>query len=221
MMQARARGYKANQLAWWHQHGISGWSSIDVNTLRQRVHELGLPEVLQTFAFVLTPSGIRARWDQSGPDPEQNIYVDEIPVMIGDPSILDVMREAEAEVKQLLAERAKPVAKETPTKTIPMPTPSWQRPIDAFFQASMWDGWLECDPEEIYFYDLAYTEVATEAIAYALGPNEDPYEFVCRRDPETLVSADACATCPFMAGCFGLNLLELETETQRILEGAL
>ena len=83
----------------------------------------------------------------------------------------------------------------------------------------MWDGWLECDPDEIYFYDLAYSEVATEAITGALGPNEDPYEFVCRRDPETLVCAEACATCPFMAGCFGLNLLELEAETQRILEG--
>ena len=83
----------------------------------------------------------------------------------------------------------------------------------------MWDGWLECDPEEIYFYDLAYSEVATEAIANALGPNEDPYEFVCRKDPETLVGAEACAACPFMAGCFGLNLLGLEAETQRILEG--
>ena len=94
-----------------------------------------------------------------------------------------------------------------------------QNKIGVFFQEPMWDGWLECDPDEIYFYDLAYSEVATEAIANALGPNEDPYEFVCRRDPETLVCAEACVTCPFMAGCFGLNLLELEAETQQILEG--
>jgi hypothetical protein len=93
--------------------------------------------------------------------------------------------------------------------------------MGVFFESSIWDRWLECDPEEIYFYDLAYTEVATEAIASALGPNEDPYEFVCRRDPETLVATDACVTCPFVAGCFGLNLLELEVETQRILEEAL
>jgi hypothetical protein len=229
MMNARAIGYKANQLGWWHHHPVVGWSGTDVNTLRQRVHELGLPEVLQAFSFVLTPNGIRARWDQSGPNEEDNIYVDEIPVMIGDPSLLDVMHEAEAEVKELLAERAKPFSKEAtkeaPAKTIPMPTPSWQRPISswqgAFFQASMWDGWLECDPDEIYFYDLAYTEAATEAIANVLGPNEDPYEFVCRKDSETLVCTEACATCPFMAGCFSLNLLELEAETQRILEGAL
>ena len=64
-------------------------------------------------------------------------------------------------------------------------------------------------------------EAATEAIAKGLGPNEDPYEFVCRKDPETLVCAEACATCPFMAGCFGMNLLELEAETGRILEGDL
>jgi hypothetical protein len=219
MMKARAMGYKANQLGWWHHHPVTGWSGTDVNTLRQRVHELGLPEVLQAFAFVLTPNGIRARWDQSGPNEEDNIYVDEIPVMIGDPSLLEVIGQAQVEVAELLAERAKPVAQETSAKTITMPTPSWLRPIDAFFQASMWDGWLECDPDEIYFYDIAYTEVATEAIANALGPNEDPYEFVCRKDPETLVSTEACATCPFMAGCFGLNLLELEAETQRILEG--
>jgi hypothetical protein len=219
MMWARSMNRSANQLVWIHVHPVTGWSGTDVNTLRQRVHETGLQEVLSTFSFVLTPRGIRARWDQSGPNVQDNIYVDEIPVMIGDPSLLEVIREAEAEVKQLLAQRATPVTKETPT--IPMPTPSWQRPIGAFFQASMWDGWLECDPEEIYFYDLAYTEVATEAIADVLGPNEDPHEFVCRKDPETLVSADACATCPFMAGCFGLNLLELEAETQRILEGAL
>jgi hypothetical protein len=215
MMWARSLGRSANQLVWWHIHPVIGWSGTDVNTLRQRVHETGLPEVLSTFSFVLTPRGIRARWDQSGPN--DNIYVDEIPVMVGDPSILDVIREAEAEVKQLLAERAMPVAKET--LTIAMPTPSWQRPIGIFFQESMWDGWLECDPDEIFFYDLAYAEVATEAIANALGPNEDPHEFVCRKDPETLVSTEVCATCPFMAGCFALNLLELEAETQRILEG--
>jgi hypothetical protein len=224
MMWARSMNRSANQLVWIHVHPVTGWSGTDVNTLRQRVHETGLQEILSTFSFVLTPRGIRARWDQSGPN-DDNIYVDEIPVMIGDPSLLDVIREAEAEVKQLLAERATPVTgedarKDTPAKTIAMPTPSWQRQ-SALFQSSMWDGWLECDPDEIYFYDLAYSEVATEAIANALGPNEDPAEFVCRKDPETLVCTEACATCPFMAGCFGLNLLELEAETQRILEGAL
>jgi hypothetical protein len=219
MMWARSMNRSANQLVWWHIHPVIGWSGTDVNTLRQRVHETGLAEVLSTFSFVLTPRGIRARWDQSGPNEEENIYVDEIPVMIGKPELLKVIDEAQAEVAELLAEREGPVTQETPAIT--MPTPSWQRPIGVFFQASMWDGWLECDPDEIYFYDLAYSEVATEAIANALGPNEDPYEFVCRRDPETLVCTDACATCPFIAGCFGLNLLELEAETQRILEGGL
>jgi hypothetical protein len=224
MIWAREKGCSANQLVWFHIHPVTGWSGTDVNTLRQRVHETGLAEVLSTFSFVLTPHGIRARWDQSGPNEEDNIYVDEIPVMIGDPSILEVMREAEAEVKQLLAGRAQPVSKEaaqeTPAKTIPMPIPSWQRPpTDIFRQAAFWDDWDEM--EEAYLYDLAYTEAATQAIANALGPNEDPYEFVCRKDPETLVSTEACATCPFTAGCFSLNLLELEAETQRILEEAL
>ena len=81
MMQARELGYKANQLGWWHHHPVNTWSSTDLNTLRQRVHELGLPEVLQAFAFVLTPRGILARWDQSGPKEGDNVYVDEIPVV--------------------------------------------------------------------------------------------------------------------------------------------
>ena len=224
MMWAGSLNRSANQLVWWHIHPVTGWSGTDVNTLRQRVHETGLPELLSTFSFVLTPGGIRARWDQSGPNQADNIYVDEIPVLVGDPSLLEVIGRAQVEVAQLLAQRAKPGDEEEAaqeTKTIPMPTPSWQRPSwqGAFFQASMWDGWLECDPDEIYFYDLAYTEAAGEAIISALGPNEDPYEFVCRKDPETLVSAEACVTCPFLAGCFGLNLLELEAETQRLLEG--
>ncbi len=73
--------------------------------------------------------------------------------------------------------------------------------------------------EEVYLYDIAYTEAAMEAIANALGPNEDPAEFVCRMDPETLVTTEACAMCPFMEACFALNLLDLEAETRRILEG--
>ena len=130
MMWARSLDRSANQLVWFHIHPVTGWSGTDVNTLRQRVHETGLAEVLSTFSFVLTPRGIRARWDQSGPNEEDNIYVDEIPVMVGDPSLMEVIREAEAAVKQLLAERAQPVTKEaaqeTPVRTIPMPTPSWQ-----------------------------------------------------------------------------------------------
>ena len=46
-MEARRRGYRPAQLGWWHRHPVSGWSSIDVNTLRQRVHELEMNEVLQ------------------------------------------------------------------------------------------------------------------------------------------------------------------------------
>jgi hypothetical protein len=216
MMWAHSRGRSANQLVWWHTHPVSGWSGTDVNTLRQRVHETGLPEVLQSFAFVLTPNGIRARWDQSGPNPEDNIYVDEIPVLLGDPSLLEVIGEAQAEVDELLAQRLV-----TPKEqTIEMPNPSWQRPSwDTILQATMWDGWTECDPEEIYLYDLAYTEVAGAAIIDALGEDEDPDEFDCRRDPDTLVDTYACSTCPFVAGCFGLNLLELEAEIRLLLEG--
>jgi hypothetical protein len=215
MMWAHSKGRSANQLVWWHTHPVLGWLGTDVNTLRQRVHETGLPEVLQSFAFVLTPNGIRARWDQSGPDEKDNIYVDEIPVLVGAPSLLEVIGEAQAEVEKLLATR-----EPATSQAIEMPSPSWQRPSwDIIYQSTMWDGWTECDPEEIYLYDLTYTEVAGAAITDALGEDEDLCEYVCRRDPDTLVSTDMCSTCPFMAGCFGLDLLQLGRELKQILDG--
>jgi hypothetical protein len=222
MMWARSLGRSANQLVWVHTHPVTGWSGTDVNTLRQRVHETGLQEVLSTFAFVLTPRGIRARWDQSGPKEADNIYVDEIPVMVGDPSILDVIREAQAEVAELLAQRAP--SKQTP-KTIPMPTPSWQRPRIAWRtdygllrQPSFWedeDWWKEI--EELY--ELAYLEVTANAVREALGPNEDHDEYFCRRDPATLVNTRVCAECPFVAGCFKLDQGELDMQAEALLEG--
>jgi hypothetical protein len=223
MMWARAMGRSANQLVWWHIHPVTGWSGTDVNTLRQRVHETGLQEVLSTFAFVLTPRGIRARWDQSGPREEDNIYVDEIPVMVGDPSLLDVIRRAKAEVAELLAQRA--TSKQAPARTIPMPTPSWQRPRVAWRtdygflrQPSFWEdeGWWE-DIDELY--ELAYLEVTANAVIEALGPNEDPDEYACRRDPATLVNTRVCAECPFVFGCFKLDQAELDMQAEALLEG--
>jgi hypothetical protein len=219
MMWARSLGHSANQLVWWHIHPVTGWSGTDVNTLRQRVHETGLQEVLSTFAFVLTPRGIRARWDQSGPNEEDNIYVDEIPVMVGDPALLNAIQEAKAEVAELLAKRAP--SKPTP-KTIPMPTPSWQRRRIAwrtdYAQPSFWedeDWWQEI--EELY--ELAYQEVTANAVIEALGPNEDHDEYACRRDPATLANTRACAECPFVAGCFKLDQTELDIQAEALLEG--
>jgi hypothetical protein len=225
MRWARSLGRSANQLVWLHMHPVLGWSGTDVNTLRQRVHETGLREVLSALSFVLTPRGIRARWDQSGPREEDNIYVDEIPVLVGDPSLLDVIRQAKAEVGELLAQRV--TSKQVPksARTIQMPTPSWQRPRIAWRtdygvlrQPSFWedeDWWEEIDQ----LYELAYLEVTANAVTAALGPNEDPDEYVCRRDPATLVNTRACVECPFVAGCFKLDQAELEMQAEALLEG--
>jgi hypothetical protein len=220
MMWARSLGRSANQLVWWHIHPVTGWSGTDVNTLRQRVHEVGLQEVLSTFSFVLTPRGIRARWAQSGPREEDNIYVDEIPVMVGDPALLNVIQEAKAEVSGLLTQRA--TSKQAPARTIQMPTPSWQRPRIAwrtdYAQPSFWedeDWWAEIDE----LYELAYLEVTASAVTEALGPNEGAEEYVCRRDPATLVNTRVCAECPFVAGCFKLDQTELDMRAEALLEG--
>jgi hypothetical protein len=101
MMDMRAKGIKADRLAWWHQHPVLSWSGTDVNTMRQRVHELGLPDKLCAFSFVLTPGGIRARWDQANPD----IFVDEIKVFVGTPETLALAQAARDEAEALVASR--------------------------------------------------------------------------------------------------------------------
>lgn len=109
MMWAREKGRSANCLVWWHFHPIGGWSATDENTARQRVHEAGANEVLCAMSIVRTPGGaIRCRWDQSGPNPANNIVVDQIPVYIATPEMAQIEEEARAEVVELLAQRPGP-----------------------------------------------------------------------------------------------------------------
>ena len=109
MMWARERGRSANCLVWWHFHPITGWSSTDENTARQRVHETGANEVLCAMSMVRTPGGaIRCRWDQSGPNDEDNIVVDSIPVFIATPEMAQIEEEAKAEVVELIKQRPGP-----------------------------------------------------------------------------------------------------------------
>jgi hypothetical protein len=218
MMQARSMGYRANQLAWWHRHPIAGWSGIDVDTLRQRIHELGLPEVLQAFAFVRTPTRIRARWDRSGPNVGDNVYVDSIPVIVGTPEMLEVAKLAAQEVETLLARRKtmEPAQEEADeVDEVDVPVASWKRevfdveprPFVTGFQRELWGSAMD---------ELLRPEMVEERLA----ANEDPSEFVCRKEPDNLTSVDVCASCPFCDNCFGLDQADYNQAYRVLVEEA-
>ena len=210
-MEARRRGYNPTQLGWHHHHPVSGWSSIDVNTLRQRVHELEMNEVLQAFAFVLTPSGIRARWDRSGPGQGDNAYVDQIPVLIGTPDMLEVAEEAKAEVKELLARRPAPKKRsQRPADPVHVPKAEWRRQPGILPFEYHW--------EEMTFGEPLEEMVLGELIRERLGAIEDPAAYVCRKDPKQLTDLDACISCPFGAECFAINTGDWDDMYRRLLE---
>jgi hypothetical protein len=215
MMQARAMGYKANQLAWWHKHPVTHWSSIDVDTLRQRVHETGLPEALQAFAFVLTPSGVRARWDHSGPGNEDNVYVDNLPIVIGTPETLEVIAAAECEVAELLA--ARPKAEPKPANgQVAVPQASWKRP--ALTVNFDWEDWEQTELWDDSTLDLGEQLVMGELIYDRLSPDEATGTYVCRKDIQTLVNIDHCVDCPFAPECFAINQGDVDDALRRLME---
>ena len=143
MMEIVKGGNKPNATGWWHKHPVSGWSPIDVDTLRQRVHEMGMNEVLECFAFVLTPTGIRARWDRSGPNPEDNIYIDRIPVQIGTPEMLEELGAAQREIDELVAKhpRSKRKPQAPQASGIDVPQASWTREV-TYGPFDMYDEYL-------------------------------------------------------------------------------
>jgi hypothetical protein len=215
MTQVLQAGHKANATGWWHKHPVTGWSGTDIDTMRQRVHETGLDkrEKLQAFAFVLTPHGIRARWDQSGPKEEDNIYVDQIPVMIGTPDMGEAIAAAQAEIDALMAQRKdKPVS----SAPIEMPQVSWRRTVtpDPF------GCYADMLAEEAYWEDMYALEelVITNLVGLRLAANEDPAEFVCRKDPATLVGTEWCASCPFSMDCFAISQADYNQELRKLTE---
>jgi hypothetical protein len=226
MMEARKRGYKANQLAWWHKHPIPGWSGTDTNTMRQRVHELGLPEVLQAFSFVMTPHGIRARWDRSGPNEGDNVYIDQIPVSVGTPSLLVVAAKAGEEVKTLLAKRApknsarapKNGANGTNGTHVDVPRATWKKPpmrilsdVTEWYEEDLWGE----DADDRVAEEALEIVVLEALVKEKLAVNEDPEAFVCRQDPTTLVSAQTCASCPLLNRCFTVTQGDINDAVRR------
>jgi hypothetical protein len=213
MMEMRAKGVKADRLAWWHQHPVLSWSGTDVNTMRQRVHELGLPDKLCAFAFVLTPGGIRARWDQANP----NIYVDEIKVFVGTPETLALAQAAKAEAEALVASRQSNKTDEAvPAENRPAiaaPQPSWKRPTAPKFDWSQYEQ--PVDEEE--FASLMFEEATARVIAALPGKGAD---FPCKVELDVDVDAYGCVWCPYnqTMSCHGITTERVTAEMDAIRE---
>lgn len=222
MMEIVKSGNRPNAVGWWHQHPVYGWSGIDVNTLRQRVHEMGMSEVLQCFAFVLTPGGIRARWDQSGPNEKDNVYVDQIPVELYMPELEEEIEKAQAQIEEMVAQhpRFKDQPEEKPVNG-DVPQATWKRRvIDRPFVPAPTSYYAELDDPydaDDYLSDLDEIVLA-EIIREKLSPNESEAEFLCRRDSDTIVEIDACVSCPFGADCFDISQADYNDTLRKWME---
>jgi hypothetical protein len=217
MMDMRAKGVKADRLSWWHKHPITNWSGTDVNTMRQRVHELGLPERLCAFSFVLTPAGIRARWDQANPD----IYVDEIKVFVGTPETLALAQAAKDEAEALVATRQERETKMTALAqavlndkpAIVAPQVSWKKPKPEMLE---WQYDVPAVDEE-EFASLMFEEATARVIASLQGKSGD---FPCAVEQDLDVDAYACVWCPYnkTMACHGISTQQVTAEMDAIRE---
>jgi hypothetical protein len=220
MKWARDMGRSANQLVWWHIHPVVGWSGTDENTMRQRVHQAGLQEVLCTLSFVLTPRGLLVRWDQSGPDPKDNIFVDNIPIQVGTPDLVEVQRQAAQEVRELLSQRADQQVAEEEERKEPPSVPgmvaraSWQRPV--LHQPDPLEfPELDMDPTMADLWRMAGDQAIVEVVEEIEGSGG----FACRQDPETLVDSWSCSQCPFVTRCFKVTYAELDERAAALIAG--
>jgi hypothetical protein len=73
---------------------------------------------------------------------------------------------------------------------------------------------------DAYLADQAVIEeiVLSELTAERLGPNEDHFQFVCRKDPGNLVAIDQCASCPFGTECFSISQCDFDDIMRRWME---
>ncbi len=76
--------------------------------------------------------------------------------------------------------------------------------------------------EEIVQAEMTADETEIEKLAWMLaiesklGPYEDPDEYLCRQDPESLVDSAYCADCPLNTDCFGLIEMDLADARRKI-----
>ncbi len=210
MLARRMSGHQSNRT----KHPISNWSGTDVNTMRQRIHELGLPDKLCAFAFVLTPHGIRARWDQANPD----IFVDEIEVSIGTPETMALAQTAKAEAEALVASRQKEEATKAAIEqlvaeykpAIATPQPSWKRPPMQEFE-----GWEVGPVDAEEFASLVFEEALARVIEAKPGKDGN---FACAEEPEAETDAYECVWCPYnkTLACHSITNQEVTAEMEAI-----
>ena len=90
--------------------------------------------------------------------------------------------------------------------------------------------WLVQEQESAHWHEeivqmqaeMTADEAETEKLAWMLaiesklGPYEDPDEYLCRQDPESLVDSAYCADCPLNTDCFGLIEMDVADARRKI-----
>ena len=69
-------------------------------------------------------------------------------------------------------------------------------------------------------YEAVVSDVYAMAIEQKLGPYEDPDEFVCRRDPDSLVDSAQCANCPLNTNCFAIMEADILDAERKLVDDA-
>jgi hypothetical protein len=81
--------------------------------------------------------------------------------------------------------------------------------------------WL-VQEEALWHEEIVQAEMTDEKLAWMLaiesklGPYEDPDEYLCRQDPESLVDSAYCADCPLNTDCFGLIEMDVADARRKI-----
>jgi len=71
-------------------------------------------------------------------------------------------------------------------------------------------------PDDDYIESLTWMM----AVEQKLGPYEDPDEFVCREDPDSLVDSAQCANCPLNTNCFAIMEADILDAERKLVDDA-
>ncbi len=75
---------------------------------------------------------------------------------------------------------------------------------------------LGIPPDDDYIESLTWMM----AIESKLGPYEDPDEFVCRQEPDSLVDSAFCASCPLNTNCFAIMEADILDAERKLIDDA-
>jgi hypothetical protein len=93
---------------------------------------------------------------------------------------------------------------------------------DAEYNQAYHDWLVQEQESALWHEEIVQAEMTDEKLAWMLaiesklGPYEDPDEYLCRQDPESLVDSAYCADCPLNTDCFALIEMDVADARRKI-----